>query len=78
LAVAQPPPTGSNSPRLTLQQSAVMQLLAQGRSIKDIARTLDLGVGTVKTHLSHAYASLGAHNKVQAIARSGILKDASQ
>ena len=61
-------------PRLTLQQTAVMQLLAQGRSVKEIARNLHLGIGTVKSHLSHAYAVLGAHNRVEAVMRAGLIR----
>jgi len=60
--------------RLTLQQTAVMQLLAQGRSVKEIARNLHLGIGTVKTHLSHAYAVLGVHNRVEAVVRAGLIR----
>ena len=61
-------------PRLTLQQTAVMHLLAEGRSTKDIARTLGLGLGTVKTHLSRAYATLGASNRVAALRAAGLLE----
>ena len=61
-------------PRLTLQQTAVMQLLAQGRSVKEIARNLHVSIGTVKTHLSHAYAALGAHNRVEAVVRAGLIR----
>ncbi len=61
-------------PRLTLQQTAVMHLLAEGRSTKDIARTLGLGLGTVKTHLSRAYATLGAGNRVAALRAAGLLE----
>ncbi len=60
--------------RLTLQQTAVMQLLAQGRSVKEIARNLHLGIGTVKTHLSHVYAVLGVHNRVEAVVRAGLIR----
>ena len=61
-------------PQLTLQQMAVMRLLADGRSTKEIARTLDLGLGTVKTHLSRAYATLGAGNRVAALRAAGLLE----
>ena len=63
------------APHLTPQQSAVIELLAQGRSIKEIARHLKLGIGTVKTHLSLAYASLGARNRMEAVLRAGFLLD---
>jgi hypothetical protein len=40
--------------------------------VKEIARKLDLGVGTVKVHLPHAYTALGVHNRVEAISRAGL------
>ncbi len=48
----------------------VMRLLAEGRSVKGIARELNLGIGTVKVHLSLAYSALGAHNRIEAIRRA--------
>lgn len=69
-AVVQP----AHRPQLTLQQMAVMRLLADGRSTKEIARALDLGLGTVKTHLSRAYATLGAGNRVTALRAAGLLE----
>ncbi|MGH7041446.1 MAG: HD domain-containing phosphohydrolase, partial [Acetobacteraceae bacterium] len=61
-------------PQLTLQQNAVMYLLAEGRSTKEIARAMGLGLGTVKTHLSRAYATLGANNRVSALRAAGLLE----
>jgi EAL domain-containing protein (putative c-di-GMP-specific phosphodiesterase class I)/DNA-binding CsgD family transcriptional regulator len=61
--------------RLSPRQSEVMHLLSDGCSVKEIARRLDLGVGTVKVHLSQAYAALGARNRVEAVARAqGLLQ----
>jgi DNA-binding NarL/FixJ family response regulator len=54
---------------LTRRQQDVLNLLAQGRSTKDIARTLDLGIGTIKAHLDGLYRTLGVHNRVAAVAR---------
>lgn len=70
----QPAGQPAGVPRLTLQQTAVMHLLAEGRSTKDIARTLGLGLGTVKTHLSRAYTTLGAGNRVAALRAAGLLE----
>jgi DNA-binding NarL/FixJ family response regulator len=52
-------------------------LLAEGRSTKDIARRLDLGVGTVKVHLAGVYRVLGAQNRMEAVVKAGkvILED---
>jgi DNA-binding CsgD family transcriptional regulator len=38
---------------------------------KTIARRLGLAVGAVKLHLAGIYRVLGAHNRVEAIARAG-------
>ena len=57
---------------LSPRQTDVMRLLTEGRSVKEIARQLGLGIGTVKVHLTHAYSALGAHNRVEAIMRAGL------
>ena len=44
-----------NASALSARQLEVMQLLTEGCSVKQIARRLDLGIGTVKVHLSRAY-----------------------
>jgi EAL domain-containing protein (putative c-di-GMP-specific phosphodiesterase class I)/FixJ family two-component response regulator len=59
--------------RLPPRQLQVMQLLAQGLAVKEIARQLGLGTGTVKVHLSLAYSALGARNRIEAIQRAGLL-----
>ena len=67
------PQVGANPPHLTPRQATVMQLLAEGYSVKAMARHLNLGIGTVKTHLSQAYTVLGAHNRVEALRRAGMM-----
>ncbi len=59
--------------RLPPRQIQVMRLLSEGKSVKEIARDLNLGLGTIKVHLSLAYSSLGARNKVEAINRAAPL-----
>jgi len=54
-------------PRFTSRQREVLRLLAQGRSTKEIARTLDLGPGTVKIHLGAIFRALNAHNRTEAV-----------
>ena len=66
-AVRGTPPVTAPQVRLTAQQQIVMHLLAEGRSTKDIARSLGLGLGTVKVHLSRAYRALGVRNRVGAV-----------
>jgi EAL domain-containing protein (putative c-di-GMP-specific phosphodiesterase class I)/DNA-binding CsgD family transcriptional regulator len=57
-------------PALSECQVEVMRLLTEGCSVKEIARRLGLGAETVKIHLSRAYASLGARDRVEAIMRA--------
>ena len=58
---------------LTARQADVLNLLAEGRSTKDIARRLGLAVPTVKTHLAAVYRQLGAHNRLQAVVKASAL-----
>ena len=58
---------------LTVRQRDVLRLLAEGRSTKDIARTLDLAVSTIKVHLAAVYRAVGARNRVEALCRAGLL-----
>jgi DNA-binding NarL/FixJ family response regulator len=51
---------------LTGRQSEVLSLLGEGRSTKEIARSLGLSVGTIKVHLSSIFRALGARNRVEA------------
>jgi EAL domain-containing protein (putative c-di-GMP-specific phosphodiesterase class I)/FixJ family two-component response regulator len=69
---------GAKGIKLPPRQMQVMRLLAKGCSIKDIARRLDLGVGTVKVHLSLAYTALGTRNRIEAIQRLGPLMEEAE
>ncbi len=61
-------------PRFTHRQLDVLRLLAEGRSTKDIARTLELGPGTVKIHLAAIFRALNAHNRTEAVVLASRLK----
>ncbi len=61
---------------LTGRQRDVLLLMAEGRSTKDIARTLDLAVSTIKVHLAAVYRAVGARNRVEALCRAGLLPPA--
>jgi DNA-binding NarL/FixJ family response regulator len=56
--------------QLTDRQIEVFSLLSEGCATKTIARRLNLAVGTVKVHLAAIYRVLGAHNRVEAIAKA--------
>lgn len=53
---------------LTPRQRDVLRLMADGLSNKDIARRLDLSPATVKTHVAHLIAIIGAANRTEASA----------
>ncbi|MDC7717197.1 LuxR C-terminal-related transcriptional regulator [Vogesella sp. DC21W] len=48
---------------LTPREQEVALLLRDGASNKTIARLLDMGVPTVKTHLQHLYRKFGVNNR---------------
>jgi DNA-binding NarL/FixJ family response regulator len=65
------PVSGSASdPMLSPREREVLVLLAEGRSNREIASTMAVTVATVKTHLVHVYAKLGAGNRNEALGRA--------
>jgi DNA-binding NarL/FixJ family response regulator len=63
--------------RLTDREREVLELLADGRSTRQIAEQLFVGEETVKTHLGHIYQKLGVADRVQAVAlalRRGLVR----
>ncbi len=55
-------------PHLTPRQWDVLELVVQGKSNKEIARTLNLGAGTIKVHLAALFRSLGVSSRAAAAA----------
>jgi DNA-binding NarL/FixJ family response regulator len=63
---------------LTPRELDVLQVLAQGGSDKEIARTLGIGAGTVKSHIKHLLAKLDASARTHAVVvamRRGLLSE---
>ncbi|MGH2705638.1 MAG: response regulator [Actinomycetota bacterium] len=56
--------------RLTDREKSVLQLLADGKTTRQIARSLHIAEETVKTHLTHIYQKLGVSDRVQAVAQA--------
>lgn len=55
---------------LTARESEVLGLLRAGHSNREIASSLYVSLPTVKTHLAHIYAKLGAKNRNEALGRA--------
>ncbi|MBA2276486.1 MAG: response regulator transcription factor [Chloroflexia bacterium] len=51
---------------LTGRETDVLRLLAEGQANKEIARNLNIGEKTVKTHVSNLLAKLGVQSRTQA------------
>ena len=54
--------------RLTARQIQILQLLADGLSVQDIAEKLDMSPLTVRTHVQNILTRLGVHTKLEAVA----------
>ena len=57
--------------RLTSRQLEVVDLIAQGKSNKQIARQLQLSEGTVKAHVSAVFKVLDVHDRASVAAFAG-------
>jgi two-component system response regulator NreC len=52
---------------LTKREREILKLLAEGRSVKDIASSFDLSVKTVEAHKFNLMRKLDIHNKAQLV-----------
>jgi DNA-binding NarL/FixJ family response regulator len=52
---------------LTDREKEVLQLLAEGRSNKEVASLLDLGLSTVETHRANLMQKLNLHNTAEIV-----------
>jgi LuxR family maltose regulon positive regulatory protein len=55
---------------LTPREHEILRWIAEGRSNQEIANTLVVSVGTIKTHLHNLYGKLDARDRTQAIVRA--------
>jgi two-component system, NarL family, response regulator NreC len=53
--------------RLTLREKEVLQLIAQGKSNKEIAAMLNISVNTVAVHRAHVMETLGIHRTAELV-----------
>ncbi|MEV6825075.1 response regulator transcription factor [Amycolatopsis sp. NPDC051102] len=68
-ATAHAPDTPPSTPPdgLTARETEVLTQLAAGHSNTEIARQLFVSEATVKTHINHIYAKIGAADRAQAV-----------
>jgi DNA-binding NarL/FixJ family response regulator len=64
----QPAPASSESNKLSAREQGVLELLAQGYLLKEIARQLGVSVHTVGTYTRRIYEKLHVHSRSQAVA----------
>jgi DNA-binding NarL/FixJ family response regulator len=73
-AASAPPPDS-----LTPRQREVLGLVVEGKSNKEIARTLNLGEGTVKVHMAGLFRALGVNTRAgAAVAGTQLLSEGNQ
>jgi LuxR family maltose regulon positive regulatory protein len=68
-------PAGSARPvdPLSMSEIRVLRYLPTNLSAPEIARELSVSVHTVRTHIRHLFAKLGAHDRTEAVARARAL-----
>jgi DNA-binding NarL/FixJ family response regulator len=62
-----PPPPSSLPDDLTAREAEVPSLIATGLSNSEIAAKLVVSQATVKTHINHVFAKIGARDRAQAV-----------
>ena len=64
---ARPPEKTSRAPILTAREREVLELLAEGKTVRSAAGILGLSVKTVDTHKFNLMRKLGVHNKAELV-----------
>jgi DNA-binding NarL/FixJ family response regulator len=59
-----------DAPVISAREEEVLQLVADGLSLPEVAAALFISVKTVKNHLASIYAKLDARDRTQAVLRA--------
>ena len=70
-AHGRPDPAAVRWPELTPSEFAVVQLVTQGASDREVAQRLYISAHTVNSHLRHVFAKLGIRSRVELARRAG-------
>jgi DNA-binding NarL/FixJ family response regulator len=65
-----PAPKRKDIPALTPRQLEVLQLLSEGKSVKEIGKELYLSEATVRNHVRSLLQTLGAHSQLEVLAKA--------
>jgi PAS domain S-box-containing protein len=65
-----PDPRRRDIPALTPRQLEVLQLLSEGKSVKEIGKELFLSEATVRNHVRSLLQALGAHSQLEVLAKA--------
>ena len=63
-------PTSAIAKPLSIRESEILDLIARGRSNKEIARILSIAPETVKSHVKHIFIKLDVERRAQAVWRA--------
>ena len=64
--VIQPSSSGPSAfSQLTVREREVLQLIAEGNSVKDVAALLNLSINTIHTHRKHLAEKLDIHSTAE-------------
>lgn len=67
---SQTTPTEQLAEQLTEREREVLRLLGNGFTSGEIALTMGITIGTVKTHVHHIFGKLEVNNRIKAVARA--------
>jgi DNA-binding CsgD family transcriptional regulator len=68
--IGQPPQLKPRAPdsALSVREKSILELISRGLSNKQIAKTLNIGPETVKSHVRHVFIKLDVERRAQAVA----------